>query len=40
MAVQNFSTFHTRYYFRKNKVVEHKVCFDFLYSSYLKHFSF
>jgi hypothetical protein len=32
---------HKRYDFRKKKkVIEHKMCFDFLYNFYLKHFSF
>ena len=25
---------------KKKKVIEHKMCFDFLYKCYLKHFSF
>ena len=35
-----FSTLsHKRHDFRK-EVTEHKMCFDFLYNFYLKHFSF
>ena len=36
-----FSTLpHKRHNFRKRKVIEHEVCFDFLYNSCLKNFSF
>jgi hypothetical protein len=39
LAVQYFSTlFHIWHDFRK--VIEHKMCFDFLYSFSPKHFSF
>jgi hypothetical protein len=40
LALPNFSTLsHKRYDFRK-KVIEHKICFDFLYNFCLKYFSF
>jgi hypothetical protein len=36
-----FSTLsHKRHDFRKKKVIEHKICFDFLYNFCLKRFSF
>ena len=39
-TMQYFPTLsHKRHDFRKIKVVEHKMCFDFLYNFYLKHFS-
>jgi hypothetical protein len=31
---------HKRYDFREKKVIEHKMCFDFLYNFCLIHFSF
>ena len=40
-ALQYVSTLsHKMQDFREEKVIEHKVCFDFLYNFYLKHFSF
>jgi hypothetical protein len=39
-AVQYFLTLsHKRHYFREN-VIDYKMCFDFLYTSCPKHFSF
>jgi hypothetical protein len=36
-----FSTLsHKRQFYKKEKVNEHKICFDFLYTFCLKHFSF
>jgi len=31
---------HTRHYFKKTKVTEYKICFDFLNKFFLKHFAF
>jgi hypothetical protein len=39
--LQNFSTLSPKHHdFRKKKVIERKLCFDFLYKLCLKHFSF
>jgi hypothetical protein len=41
LAPQNFFTLsHKRHDFQGGKVIEHKMCFDFLHDFYLKHFSF
>jgi hypothetical protein len=38
---QYFSTLsHKRHDFRKKKVIDHEMCFDFFYNFCLKHFSF
>jgi hypothetical protein len=40
-ALKYFSTLsHKRHNFSKKKVIEHKMCFDFLYNCYWKHFPF
>ena len=41
LALPFFSTLsHKRYDFLKKKVIEHKICFNFLYNFRLKYFSF